>query len=123
MTVRCKPPLYFAALPLHASAAFSWSPVHLCPTLPRTPWRRRSPRCFGGVQLRTLTSARKTEDGTLSALVYRGIVVGTFQKRKRVRCLDLPIPARLVLELSPIHQAASTRRVRRARGRDKQWAD
>src|SRR6266550_9417866 len=94
MTVLCKPPLYFAALPLHASAAFSWSPVQRCPTPPRTAWRRRSPPCFGEVQLLTPTSARKAGDGALAALVYRGIVIGTFQKRKRVRRLDAHPPRR-----------------------------
>jgi len=34
------------------------------------------------------------------SVVYRGIVIGTFQKRKRVRCLDPPTPARLVLNLA-----------------------
>src|SRR6266550_7840868 len=106
MTVLCKPPLYFAALPLHASAAFSWSSVQRRPTLPRTAWRRRSPPCFGEVQLRTPTSARKAGDGTLSALVYRGIVIGTFQKRKRVRWLHRP-RRDWFFELGPIQQAAS----------------
>src|SRR5260370_31726911 len=101
MIGRCKPPFYFAALLFHASAAFSWCRVQRCPTPPRTAGRRRSPLCFGGVQLLMPTLARKTGSGTSSALVYRGIVLGTLQKRKHVRCLDASGKTRV--ELNTIH--------------------
>src|SRR5437016_5145223 len=88
--VRCKPWLYFAALPLHASAASSWPPVQNCPTPRRTIWRRRSPRCFGEAQLLAPTSVRYAGNETLSAIVYRRIAISTLQKRKRVHRRDAP---------------------------------
>ena len=105
--VRCKPWLYFAALPLHASAASSWPPVQNCPTPRRTIWRRRSPRCFGEAQLLAPTSVRYAGNETISAIVYRRIAISTLQKRKRVHRRDAPTLARQVLEFSPFHKVAS----------------